>query len=228
MTFDTARGLRLEHVRRVAAGATLMAGSKLRVARFCCLCGVATHAEVGGLRTRTMDRMALRTIHVRFYPSGLVLLHDALVAGGAVIAMSAIGWIGSMWLVTQPASVNVAMHDGRGDRLGFGRGIFLSGSERLAAMTGGATGGAGIAGAPFLDELMARQASHLSHAMLMHGHLVVTLGAGQRIDCRAMLRKHMALVARQVGTSGNVVLVTDRLGGLRILALIEVAGLTAA
>lgn len=174
-----------------------------------------------------MDLMAFRTIHVRLDVRLPMLLDDPLVTRRAVIAMSAIDWIWSMWLVAQAASVDIAVDDSRRDRLRLGRCVLLPGSEGLAAVAGGATGRTRISGSPLSDELMARQAGHLGHAMFMHGHLVMALGAGQRINRGAMLLQYVALVAGQMRAGGNVILMPDRLGGLRILVLIEMAGPTA-
>ncbi len=130
-----------------------------------------------------------------------------------------------MWLVTQSTGIDVAVHDIRRDRFGIGSGERLPRSWRLAAVARGATRCVRVASASLLDELMARQASNLGHAMLMHGHFGVATGAREAIDRSSVLFEHVALVASQVRLHRDVILVTNRPRRLRFFLRIEMASL---
>lgn len=103
-----------------------------------------------------------------------------------------------MRLVAQPTGVDIAMHDVRCNRLGFGRGELLSGRRRFSAVASGATGRARITRAPLLDELMAREAGNLGHAMLVNSHLGMATRAREAIDWGSVLLEHVAFVTSQM------------------------------
>jgi hypothetical protein len=78
-----------------------------------------------------------------------------------------------MRLMAQPTGIDFAVNDIGINRFGLGFGERLSGRRGSVAVASGAARCAWVAGATFLDELMARKAGDLGHAMLAHGHFGV-------------------------------------------------------
>lgn len=139
--------------------------------------------------------------------------------------MATISGVGAMRLVAQPTGIDIAVHDLRCYRFGFSGGERLSRRRWFATVASGATSRARVTSAPLLDELMARKAGNLGHAMLVHGHLFVASTAREAIDWGSVLLQYVALVTSQVRQRGDVILVTNRPRRLRIPFLVEVASL---
>jgi hypothetical protein len=128
-----------------------------------------------------------------------------------------------MRFVAQTTGIDVAVQNLSRNRFSFGGDQWLSSNLAFSAVASGAAGSPGVAGAAFLDELMARQAGHLGHAMLVHPHLGVATRARESIDGGSVLFENVALVTSQMRERGDVILVTNRACGLRIPLLVEVA-----
>jgi hypothetical protein len=209
VAFDAAGSLGPECVGRVASGATLMARSQLGLGRLAHLGGMTPHAQIRGLWSGAMNRVALCAVLVRRNVRLEMLVDDPPVARRAVVSVATIGGVRPMWLVTQATSIHIAMHDCRRDRFRLGRREQLSRSKGLATVASRATRRAGVAGTPLLDELMTRQTRDVGHSVFMHRHLVVAGAARERIDSGSMLLQLVALVASEVDLGGNVILVAD-------------------
>ena len=99
-----------------------------------------------------------------------------------------------MRFMAQAAGIDIAVYDLSSNGFGFGRDQGLSGNLLLSAVASGAARCSGVTGAPFLDELVAREAGNLSHSMLVHGHLGVAMSAREAIDRCSVILENMALV----------------------------------
>lgn len=76
-------------------------------------------------------------------------------------------------------------------------------------MAGGTARGPRIARFSLLDELVARKARNLIHAVLMHLDLVVAGGTRSRIDRRLVRGQVVTLIAGQVHLGRHMVLMPD-------------------
>lgn len=182
MALDTARSIWPECMRGVASRTALMSRCQFGLERLWHLECMTSNTQIGRLWSWAVDRVALRAILVCRYVGRVVLIHDLAVACRAVVAMATIGGVRAMRLVTQPTGIDIAVHDVRCNRFGLGRGERLTWRRWLAAVTGGATRCAWVTSATLPDELMARQAGNLGHAMLVHRYLGVATGAREAID----------------------------------------------
>lgn len=121
VTLDAECGFGPEGVRLVAPRTPFVARCKLRLRRLADLAGVAPNAKLGGLRSRSMDRVALGTIAMSGDIGFDMLIDHSLVAGRTITAVAAIGGIGSVRFVAQPTRIDIAVNHGRSDGLGLRR-----------------------------------------------------------------------------------------------------------